>query len=515
MNEPQDRRAFLATAGITVASVLSPRLCAQPNNPPAPAIGTRESVAGMAADHPTLVSYRKAVAAMKRVSQDDPTNPLGWQFQANMHGATQDDPQNQGWRWCMHGNWWFLPWHRGYLYFFEKIVRKQSGDNSFRLPYWPWEKDGQSALPAPLRDAMYGDGENPLYDGTRVDAANNGDLLRPDPQSGSSGSFSIDWDQARAIDQFTSPFAELAFGGIRQPKTMLPAKPATTRTHGGMESRAHDLIHDAVGDDTGDMGDPDTAARDPIFWLHHANVDRLWNRWLDIRGHNLPDPTDDKDWYDQEFPFYDENGNRVVVSVGKILEAAAAEVRYDDDRMLLAAASPRPAREKPVEPTAVNVGAVQPRLELNTKPLSKTLGLTEEAKPKLMTALAAPRAAAGAPVILLRIEGINPPKDVSLRFDVFLTKKGQEPSKATYVGPVSFFGRRGGHAHDEDEGFTQGFDVTDLVHRLRTANKGTLPELDVWVVPHSTRGVSDEDLAKKNVPIPISNITLKLVTVEK
>ena len=41
--------------------------------------------------------------------------------------------QNAAWGWCMHGNWWFLPWHRGYLYFFERIVRKISGDDSFRL----------------------------------------------------------------------------------------------------------------------------------------------------------------------------------------------------------------------------------------------------------------------------------------------------------------------------------------------------------------------------------------------
>jgi hypothetical protein len=132
-----------------------------------------------------------------------------------------------------------------------------------------------------------------------------------------------------------------------------------------------------------------------------------------------------------------------------------------------------------------------------------------------MTALGTPRTNPESPVIVLQIEGIKPPKDGSLRFDVFLTKKGEKPSKNSYVGPISFFGRRGNHAHDDGEGFTQGFDVTDMVHKLQTANKGTLPELDVSIVPHSTKGLTDEDLSKKNVPIPISNITLKLVTVDK
>jgi hypothetical protein len=510
MSDSQSRRAFLATTGITLASVLAPRSFAQPKGPATPATpGTRESVLGMGPDHPTLVAYRTAIDAMKKLPATDPTS---WQFQANMHGLRDGEGENQGWRWCMHGNWWFLPWHRGYLYFFEKIVRKKSGSDAFRLPYWPWEKDAQAELPAPFRDAKYQDQDNALYDKLRVAAANNGDPLRPDPQAGS-GSFADDWSRAHASSRFTSPFAELAFGGVRKPKTMLPTKPDSTRQHGAMEAFAHDLIHDAVGGD-GDMGDPDTAARDPIFWLHHANVDRLWNRWLDVRGHELPDPAADKDWYDQEFPYYDEDGKQVTVSVSKILELAGKDARYDDDRVLFAAAPPA-AREKAVEPKALRVGGVQPRLELGTKPLTKTLDLAEEMKPKLMKALAAPRAIANSPVVLLRVEGLKPPKDAAVRFDVFLTKKGEKPSKASYVGPISFFGRRGGHGHADDEGFTQGFDVTDLVQKLRTANNGTLPELDVSVVPHSTKGLSDADLAKQNLAIPISDITLKLVTVDQ
>jgi tyrosinase len=33
---------------------------------------------------------------------------------------------------------------------------------------------------------------------------------------------------------------------------------------------------------TGFMSDPDFAALDPIFWLHHCNIDRLWAAWLDV-----------------------------------------------------------------------------------------------------------------------------------------------------------------------------------------------------------------------------------------
>ena len=511
MMKSQNRRMFLAQAGITVASVVTPRLFAQPKAPPAPIQGTRENIAGMEFDHPILASYRLAVDAMKKLDTQDATNPLGWRHQANMHGAMMADGNMKGWKWCMHGNWWFLPWHRGYVYFFEKIVRKLSGNDAFRLPYWAWEKDGQNMLPAAFRDAKYQDKDNPLFDGTRIEA-NKGGPLRPDTQS---GSFAVDWETARAIEHFTTDFAELSYGGIRQPKTAMPTKPISSRQHGGMESNAHDMIHDAVGNGEGNMGHPDTAARDPIFWLHHANVDRLWNRWLDIREHHLPDQADDKDWYEQEFPYFDENGEQVVVSVNKILELAAAESRYDDDRRLFAADLPRAVWEKNMESKAVTVGAIAPMLSLGTKPFTKALGITEDTKPSLMAALAAPRAAREAPVILLRIEGIKPPKDAHLAYEVFITKKGEKPSKTSYVGPISFFGRRGDHGHDDGEGFTQGFDVTNMVQKLRSANKGVLPELDVSVIPHSTAGISDEEIAKKNIVIPISNITLKLVTVQK
>jgi tyrosinase len=461
----------------------------------------------MDADHPMLASYRNAIERMKKLPAND---PLSWQFQANMHGAPKNDGQNKGWRWCMHGNWWFLPWHRGYLYFFEKIVRKMSSDDRFRLPYWSWEKEGQNVLPAPFRDPQYQGRANALFDGTRVEAANKGQPLRP---LSASGSFSADWEAVSTTERFTSTAPELAYGGMRAAKTPLPQRPASF-DHGVMESGAHDLLHDAVGDDTGNMGDPDTAALDPVFWLHHANVDRLWNRWLDGRSHHLPDPVTDKDWYEQEFPFYNANGQGVVVSVSKILELASTESRYDEERRILAVAPPA-GREKAMEPKVVSVGAIQPTLKLGTKPFTKPLTLAEDTKPRLMEALANPPADVEPPAVLLRVEGIKPPKDVRLTFEVFLMKKGEQPSKKSYVGPISFFGRRGDHGHAEREGFTQGFDVTNIVQRIRSANKGALPDLEVAVVPHSTTGLSDDELAKKSLDIPISNITLKLVAVEK
>ena len=89
-------------------------------------------------------------------------------------------------------------------------------------------------------------------------------------------------------------------------------------TFGALESQPHNGVHVVVRAaafapngqveqrtrcEWGLMTNPDTAALDPIFWLHHANIDRLWNVWL--RQKPQPgDPEDaftnpsDTDWLD-------------------------------------------------------------------------------------------------------------------------------------------------------------------------------------------------------------------------
>ncbi len=48
---------------------------------------------------------------------------------------------------------------------------------------------------------------------------------------------------------------------------------------GALENLPHNIIHTRIGGQNGFMSFPDTAALDPIFWLHHCNIDRLWEVW--------------------------------------------------------------------------------------------------------------------------------------------------------------------------------------------------------------------------------------------
>lgn len=59
-----------------------------------------------------LESYARGVAEMKRRSDRNPADPVGWTVQAAIHGGQiPNRPDIE----CQHAVWWFLPWHRAYL----------------------------------------------------------------------------------------------------------------------------------------------------------------------------------------------------------------------------------------------------------------------------------------------------------------------------------------------------------------------------------------------------------------
>ncbi|KAH7211485.1 hypothetical protein DER44DRAFT_807467 [Fusarium oxysporum] len=54
------------------------------------------------------------------------------------------------------------------------------------------------------------------------------------------------------------------------------------RVQGGVSAESqgyHGGGHLAIGGSLGEMGDMYSSPGDPIFWLHHTNVDRLWDKW--------------------------------------------------------------------------------------------------------------------------------------------------------------------------------------------------------------------------------------------
>lgn len=236
------RRQFVsgATAAI-VAGGIAPtyRARAQPATP------VRRSIATMTDTDPDLVAYRAAVSAMRALPESDPRN---WTRQARIHEG-----------FCPHRNWYFLPWHRAYLAAFERICRQLSGKADFALPYWDWSV--QPGIPPafssgttasnPLKHARPG-----LADGREI----RPEFVGPD---------------VVALILESPDFESL---GSTRPEGQDSADPKWLRRPGAMdvlEARPHNTVHGTLGGDMRTMMSP----LDPIFWLHHCNVDRIWAMW--------------------------------------------------------------------------------------------------------------------------------------------------------------------------------------------------------------------------------------------
>ncbi len=230
-----------------------------------------------------ISSIKTGIAAMKALPVTDPTS---WLYQAAIHGTTL--PNNlPSWNSCQHGTQFFFSWHRMYLYFFERILRAKSGNPNLTLPYWNYQTN--PVLHPDYRNSAPG---NTLYDGSRNPSINGGGALSNGPMI--------------AINN--------ALGDI-------PYFDFQTDIEG-----PHGSIHVAIG---GNMGSVPTAAKDPVFWLHHANIDRLWEQWLRMCG-GRSNPTSNSTWMNKTYTFFDENGKAVNMTGGQVVNTAASlNYRYD------------------------------------------------------------------------------------------------------------------------------------------------------------------------------------------
>lgn len=204
--------------------------------------------------HPDLVdAFRNGVKAMRGVT--DPSDPRSWTYWHYSHrfppGAPPPTPPGlrDVWNRCKHHMPYFAGWHRGYVYFFEQMLRAQSGNPNFTLPYWDYYKNN-GKIPKIFADEKLPDGtKNWLYWPGRSTTA-----------------------------------GDLSYAAYAPSVTKFPIYSSARRKdncEGKIEDNPHDTVHDNVG---GDMSDPATAPRDPIFYAHHCNIDRLWAAWEHAGG---------------------------------------------------------------------------------------------------------------------------------------------------------------------------------------------------------------------------------------
>jgi tyrosinase len=457
MHKPTRRRFVQEIAG---AGLLSASGVSVASAQPAPAAGrilVRRSIYSLSAND--LTALRDGVAAMKA---RQPNNPTSWLFQANIHGTyDQVPPQlDDVWATCQHGSFFFLSWHRMYVYYFDRILRASAGPghSDFALPYWNYGVPAQRILPDAFRNPA--NATNSLYVGQRSTSVNAG---QPVPASATFDT------QAMATINFASPEGSgQSFGG----QTLI-APEHFTGPHGRLESQPHDVMHVTIGGPGGLMTDPNTAARDPIFWLHHCNIDRLWEHWKALGG-GRRDPTMNRAWMNTKFTFYDERGNKVMLSGAEILDTQRQlDYRYDDlpQNVLVAGG---PATEAAPAPGAElsRVLAALPSTEsaVSLTPRDTALMLQPTSAAATETA-----AAPGTGPVVLSFGDISYRRPVGVYYEVYLNKPANaapDPFGPYYAGNLTLFGL--GHEHG-NEGVTGGLVTLDV-----TAALAQQRELGLW-----------------------------------
>ena len=435
-----------------------------------------------------LASYAKGIEAMAKLPADHPQN---WFHNAFIHLMD-----------CPHGNWWFYVWHRGYLGYFEQTIRNLSGDATFAMPYWDWTVlpqipdpffDGvlnphdagfepyardlavftafvQPALKS-YWDKLTADqrAQLKLRGYSEFDLLWN-DVTGFDPQTknGISGNMAyanpcgsryltrdnpkLDEKTAYNVSPFVvysgllptdfyNPQPELSFNSSKTPShNTQPGK----NVFSVLEGLAHNKVHNYIGGvgpvDPGPYGYMTNflSPLDPTFFLHHANIDRLWDVWTRKQKRlNLPylPPGKDLEALSSEpFLFY-VNGKGEYVTDGRAgdyLSMDKFEYDYEPgfgEKIVEPAGGGAPVEKNLLPTVKGKISGNTALLALPTDAIKKHLAAVEQQRPALIAELTLPHPGATA---------------FGREFDVVV---GAPPdtthvsaSSPYYAGTIAFFG---------------------------------------------------------------------------
>jgi tyrosinase len=203
------------------------------------------------------------------------------------HPADPSDPEH-------YQQWFFLPWHRLMLRQFEGVIREVLHDEDFTLPYWNpvTGNPDDFILPAVFRQPG-----SPLFNGTRWFWVNGGERI---------DNLYRDWISLDALNE----------------KFYIDAPQGSLGFNPRMDQNPHFFTHFALG---GDMAEFSTVGGDPLFYLHHANMDRIWESWNRLGNKN---PTDPK-YLNRKFSYGDRSRKRVDLPVSASDRTAQLGYEYD------------------------------------------------------------------------------------------------------------------------------------------------------------------------------------------
>ena len=485
--------------------------------------GIRLSWEEFAKDPQKVASFRKAVAVMKSRNSADRTSAdyrKSWEYWANIHGyygpqshfgtvasaksrlpaqyrhffdgISDETPPDQiakdVWAQCEHSNRervtrWFFAWHRLFLFYFEKQLQDAAGDATLRLPYWDYTNLAELGMPDAFTKPAYTDAAgvvqpNPLYEQRRA----------------------TEWEHGGAALDSNATDVDSALDD-----------PDFSAYQSDIEGNVHGYVHCTVSVTcpVADMGAVPYSSNDPIFWLHHANIDRLWSCWSNTSGHQNPS---DGAFVDKPYSFVDAKGQEVTKKVADLFNGTLIDYKYAKETNCArgtpvafnsASRGQSPLTKKIADVTTekFNELLAQPKsLNAPTKQLSLTTTTTKvkvefrnDGDMKMLNSLALDASPAKPTVTHLILSGITFDAPPGVQFYVYL-EDGADPARREYAGTINFFGAEAGTpSHDHNDGerlaqqsLTRQFNVTQALLKL-SDNKGTLSDVTVVFVATSGR----------------------------
>jgi tyrosinase len=448
---------------------------------------------------PTIDWYARAIAEMQTRQVNDPTS---WRYQAAIHDYLRgSDPnakpgdtlpsasdQQTFWAQCQHASWYFLPWHRMYLACFEQVVaatvQHLGGPADWALPYWNYSdaaNPNARKLPPAFRAPSMPNGKpNPLRIPSRLRGNGGNDVATA--ASVSLNALKDQWFAAQATG------GDPGFGG-----------PATLFNHnagppGALEATPHGSIHVAVG---GFMGSFNTAGLDPIFWLHHCNLDRLWVVWRQRNAQHL-DPADPKWQTSLGFKLHDATGAAVTLTPSQVVDTTASPLGYQYDDV--ADPFPAPAGGAPVgaprgiameppppHPIPEMVGATDGEVALQGQSTTTQLAVSQPAGPA-RSLLGAARADRRVYLNIENITGAGAPTSYAVYVNL---PPGANPAEhpELYAGLLPMFGVAEASRTDathSGSGLHYALEIGDVVRTLEARSDWDPTRLQVTFVPEET-----------------------------
>lgn len=468
-------------------------------------------------DNPDLFWYAKGVQVMQSRDLNDQNS---WWFFAAIHGISvglwkQFPPppsiptsplpaqniQDTFWNQCQHQSWFFPPWHRGYLIALEEQIRAAvislGGPDTWALPYWNYFGPGDEyQLPPAFATENLPDGSpNPLYVKARYGPNNDGNVyinLSQVNQNCQKNTIYTGSNSSTPIPGYGGPVTAFWHGG-------------SPNVSGNLEDNPHNIVHVQVGGNGGLMSYPSSAGLDPIFYLHHCNIDRMWAAW-NLAGNTNPTIPD---WLNgpaasggREFVMPMPNGTSWVYTPADVNSLSQLDYTYEDfttaatltqinalsqrlSKLGVQSTDIKPDVNMDLGTQSELIGANEGQLQLGSTGVRTMVKLDTSGKEKVSRSLLKASATNIPDRVYLQIEGIKGEADGNI-LGVMVNHQ--------LAGYVSLFGLRGASeesGHHGGSGLTFLFDITAIIDNLHLENALDAGSLDVTIQP--TNSIPSQD----------------------